>query len=55
MAYKLELPQGCRVHLAFHVSRLKKFLHPGDSLIEGTVLFQEVEDSARCKPTRILD
>ena len=39
VAYKLELPQGCRVYHVFHVSRLKKFLHPSDSLIEGIVIF----------------
>ena len=43
------------MHPVFHVSRLKKFLHPGDSLVEGIVLFQEIEDNARHKPTRILD
>lgn len=43
------------MHPVFHVSRLKKILHLGDSLVEGVVLFQEIEDSARHKPTRILD
>ena len=41
------------MHLVFHVSRLKKFLHPGDSLVEGIVLFQEIEDNADRKSTRL--
>ena len=32
------------MHPVFHVYRLKKFLHRGDSLIEGIVLFQKIED-----------
>ena len=43
------------MHPVFHVSRLKKFLHPGDTLVEGIVFFQEIHDNARRKPTRILD
>ena len=28
IAYRIELPDGIKAHLVFHVSKLKKMLHP---------------------------
>ncbi|KAJ7530928.1 hypothetical protein O6H91_14G025300 [Diphasiastrum complanatum] len=54
VAYKLQLLVGCKVHPVFHVSKLKKCLHDGNSLVEGLVSLEE-KDTTGYGPERILD
>ena len=43
VAYKLALPEGCRVHPIFHVGRLKRKLGDDDNLIGDEVLVELIE------------
>ncbi|KAH6555471.1 hypothetical protein KP509_1Z252000 [Ceratopteris richardii] len=53
-AYLLKLPPDCRVHVVFHVSKLRKYISREDNLIEGIVSLQESK-STNHSPSMILD
>ncbi|KAH7285734.1 hypothetical protein KP509_33G043200 [Ceratopteris richardii] len=43
VAYRLELPTDCRVHLVFHVNKLRKYISREDNLIDGIISLQETD------------
>ncbi|MCO5551807.1 hypothetical protein L7F22_005309 [Adiantum nelumboides] len=56
MAYKLKLPANSRVHLIFHVSRLRKRLLREDIISDQEVLVDFIEPpNLPHEPERILD
>lgn len=56
VAYKLALPEGCRIHSVFHVERNKKVLCTDDNLVGEDILVELIESpSLPHEPERILD
>jgi hypothetical protein len=53
VAYKLELPQGSKVHSVFHASLLKKQLGPNSTI--NTSLPEIPRDNQELTPQAILD
>ena len=52
VAYRLELPEGSRVHLVFHVSLLREWI--GDHEVIGSVLPEPLEEIEIVEPVRVL-
>jgi hypothetical protein len=54
MAYKMKLPEGCLVHLVFHVSQLKQFT-PDHSPVIYKLPEVPILDIATVLPEKIID
>ena len=55
IAYRIELPDGIKAHLVFHVSKLKRTLHPLENVVSPNVLVELIEPpSIPHEPERIL-
>ena len=55
VAYKLQFLESSQVHLVFHVSKLKRMLHPLENVISPNVLVELIgPQSTPYEPKRIL-
>ena len=55
IAYKIELTNGIKAHLVFHVSRLKRTLNPLENVVSPNVLMEFIAPpSTPHEPERIL-
>ena len=55
IAYRIELSDGIKTHLVFHVNKLKRTLHPLENVVSPNILVELIEPpSTPHEPERIL-
>lgn len=54
LAYKLELPEGAKIHNVFHVSVLKRHLGPSDAATPSLPAFENHIQDQTVGPDRVL-
>ncbi|KAH7283507.1 hypothetical protein KP509_34G010400 [Ceratopteris richardii] len=54
VAYKLQLPENCKVHAVFHVSKLRPYISRDENCIDGLVALENRASQPHV-PFQVLD